>query len=120
MADMGSIVVQSVTHRKEAKMASERMMMVVGNMVAEPLSNGTLAVWQISRHGAEMRWLLLSTTDSCQVLVTKDLLGKTCRLRLTVADLVVKDIVNACAASEAWRMAEHLLVQAQAGTLQAV
>lgn len=100
-------------------MANERQMMMVGNMVAEHLADGSLGEWTVQRHGAEMRWLLQSTQDAgTEVLVTKDLLGSTCRIRVTQQGLLVQDVVAQCSAPDAWAMAAKMLVTA--GTKQAV
>jgi hypothetical protein len=100
-------------------MANERQMMMVGNMVPVMLTDNSLYVWTVQRHGAEMRWLLQSTDDAgTEVLVTKDLLGSTCRIRVVQHGLLLQDVVAECSAAEAWQKACVMMMKAK--TQQAV
>lgn len=92
-------------------MGRRQEMFQVGNMVAAVLSNRKMAVWQVDRNHSEMRWQLLPVTDSgCSALVTKDLLGKGCRVRVSVRNIVQHDL-HIADTDAAWQCAENRLVE---------
>jgi len=91
-------------------MGRRQEMFQVGNMVAAVMRNRTMGVWQVDRNHSEMRWTLLPTADSgASALVTKDLLGKGCRVRVSMRDIVQHD-VRVPDTDAAWQTAENLLV----------